>query len=86
MDALFDAIRFEMDSEEGQMARGQLLLERPDEVLPNKIDAFITRDWPQVAPNKFPPGYQVSESTISAKLLQISCCNCFGNTMFDPCC
>ena len=62
MDALFDAIRFDKDSAEGQAARSKLLLERPGEPLPDKIDSFITRDWPQVAPNKFPPGYQVSSS------------------------
>ena len=58
MDHLFDAILYDKDSEEGQKARKLLELERPGEMLPDKIGAFITRDWAQVAPGKFPPGYQ----------------------------
>ena len=58
MDELFDAIRYDKNSPEGQAAREKLLLERPTEKLPDRIDAFITRDWPQVAPNKWPAGYQ----------------------------
>eukprot|EP00978_Attheya_sp_CCMP212_P041474 scaffold238183_cov34-Attheya_sp.AAC.1 len=58
MDHLFDAILFDKDSIEGQSARKALELERPDEKLPDKIGAFITRDWPQVAPGKWPPAYQ----------------------------
>lgn len=58
MDDLFDAIRFEKDSPRGMAARNKLYLERPNETLPDKIDAFLTRDWPQVAPHKWPAGYQ----------------------------
>eukprot|EP00978_Attheya_sp_CCMP212_P041473 scaffold238181_cov35-Attheya_sp.AAC.1 len=58
MDHLFDAILFDKDSIEGQSARKALELERPNEKLPDKIGAFITRDWPQVAPGKCPPAYQ----------------------------
>jgi len=58
MDHLFDAILFDKDSEEGRKARQSLELERPGEKLPDEIGAFITRDWTQVAPEKFPPGYQ----------------------------
>ena len=58
MDHLFDAILYEKDSVEGQAARKLLELERPGEELPDKIGAFITRDWTQVRPGKFPPGYQ----------------------------
>jgi len=60
MDHLFDAIRYDKDSPEGQAARAKLELERPEEKdsLPDIIGSFITRDWPQVAPKKFPPGYQ----------------------------
>ena len=58
MDHLFDAILYDKDSAEGQKARNMLELERPGERLPDKIGAFITRDWGQVAPGKFPPAYQ----------------------------
>jgi lipopolysaccharide biosynthesis glycosyltransferase len=58
MDDLFDAILFDKDSPEGKSARSRLLLERPTEQLPDRIGAFVTRDWPQVAPEKFPPAYQ----------------------------
>lgn len=58
MDDIFDAMLFEKDSEIGRSARSRLLLERPGDPLPDKIGAFITRDWPQVAPKKFPPAYQ----------------------------
>lgn len=61
MDNLFDAILFDKDSEEGKAARSKLELENPKEdkdKLPDKIGAFITKDWGQVAPEKFPAGYQ----------------------------
>jgi alpha-N-acetylglucosamine transferase len=77
MDDLFDAIRFDKDSDMGQAARSRLLLENPDDVLPDKIDAFWTRDWPQVAPNKWPAGFQAgfivarSDPTIVPQLSSI---------------
>jgi len=58
MDILFDAILHEKDSPTGQAARQTLQLERPGEALPDKIGAFLTRDWPQVVPGKWPAGYQ----------------------------
>jgi lipopolysaccharide biosynthesis glycosyltransferase len=58
MDSLFDAILHDKDSFTGQAARKALQLERPGEALPDKIGAFITRDWPQVIPGKWPAGYQ----------------------------
>jgi len=58
MDILFDAILHDKDSEEGIKARNAIELERPGEKLPDKIGAFLTRDWPQVVPGKFPPGFQ----------------------------
>uniref|UniRef100_A0A7S1BHA7 Nucleotide-diphospho-sugar transferase domain-containing protein n=1 Tax=Corethron hystrix TaxID=216773 RepID=A0A7S1BHA7_9STRA len=58
MDHLFDAILYHKDSPEGRAAREKIELQRPGDVLPDRIGAFITRDWPQVAPNKFPPAYQ----------------------------
>lgn len=58
MDHLFDSILYDKDTPEGQAARKAIELERPGEKLPDKIGAFITRDWTQVFPGKWPPGYQ----------------------------
>jgi len=58
MDNLFDAIRYGKDTPEGQAARKVIELERPEESYPDEIGAFLTRDWTQVAPNKFPPAFQ----------------------------
>jgi len=58
MDNLFDAILYDKDSREGKEAREKIELERQTDALPDQIGAFITRDWGQVAPGKFPPGYQ----------------------------
>jgi hypothetical protein len=58
MDDLFDAMLFDKDSPEGKAARSRIQLERLGDKWPDKISAYITRDWPQVAPNKFPPAYQ----------------------------
>ena len=53
MDHLFDALLYDKDSPEGKAARDKLELQFPEEhVLPDRIDAFITRDWAQVAPFK----------------------------------
>jgi len=52
MDDLFDAIIYDKDSIEGRQARSNLLVERPHEPLPDTIDAFVTRDWPQVMPGR----------------------------------
>jgi hypothetical protein len=57
MDELFDAIIYPKDSQEGKAARDQIIQERPSQKLPDKIDAFLTRDWPQVIPGRT-PGYQ----------------------------
>lgn len=58
MDDLFDALRYDKSSSKGMAARSRILLERPERELPDKIDAFLTKDWPQVAPGKWPAGYQ----------------------------
>ena len=58
MDHLFDAMLFDKDSKEGKLARSKIERERDTDEWPDRIDAFITRDWHQVAPNKYPPGYQ----------------------------
>jgi hypothetical protein len=52
MDNLFDAILFPKESAEGRRARSNIPLERPDKPLPDVIDAFITRDWPQAIPGR----------------------------------
>mmetsp|Transcript_18262 Transcript_18262/g.27666 ORF Transcript_18262/g.27666 Transcript_18262/m.27666 type:complete len:535 (-) Transcript_18262:217-1821(-) len=58
LDDLYDAIQFDKDSPEGRAARSRLLLERRDDAkLPSHIEAFYTRDWPQVIPGRI-PGYQ----------------------------
>jgi len=58
MDHLFDAILYDKDTKEGKHARAMIERERDTDEWPDQIDAFITRDWHQVAPKKFPPGYQ----------------------------
>ena len=57
MDELFDAMMYPADSELGRAARAKIATERPSEALPDRIDAFFTRDWPQVMPGRL-PGYQ----------------------------
>ena len=58
MDDLFDAILYDKDSLEGKAARKRIERETPTAEWPDKIGAFWTRDWPQVAPGKFPAAYQ----------------------------
>ena len=36
----------------GRKARARIPLERPEESMPDRIEAFITRDWPQVIPGR----------------------------------
>ena len=57
MDDLFDAILYDKESPTGRAARAKIPLERPEAGYPDKIDAFVTRDWPQVRPGR-KPGYQ----------------------------
>jgi hypothetical protein len=57
MDEIFDSIIYEKDSPEGQAARRAIERERPNDPLPDKIDALFTRDWPQVIPGRV-SGYQ----------------------------
>ncbi len=77
LDNLFDAILYDKDSEEGMKARSAIELERPGEKLPDKIGAFITRDWGQVAPGKFPPAYQAGfivarrDPTVKDEMIEI---------------
>lgn len=58
MDDLFDAMLFSKDSDIGQKARDQIPTEFPQTTKwPEHIDAFMTRDWPQVIPGR-KAGYQ----------------------------
>lgn len=57
MDELFDAILYPKESELGQAARNKIARERPTDAWPDQIDAFLTRDWPQVVPGRI-AGYQ----------------------------
>jgi hypothetical protein len=57
MDHLFDAILFAKESSEGRRARSEIPLEQPNKPLPDVIEAFITRDYPQLLPTRI-PGYQ----------------------------
>ena len=52
IDHLFDAILYDKDSPEGKEARSYIALERAEEEFPDKIDGFITRDWPQAIPGR----------------------------------
>ena len=53
MDHLFDAILYDKDSPVGRAARDKLERHRPEEkYLSDRIDAFITRDWAQMAPKE----------------------------------
>jgi hypothetical protein len=44
MDDLYDAMLFPKDSPEGRAARSRLQVQHPSRVLPDVIDAFMTRD------------------------------------------
>lgn len=52
MDDLFDAILFPKESPRGSLARSKIPMERPEDGFPDQIDAFITRDWPQIIPGR----------------------------------
>jgi hypothetical protein len=77
MDHLFDAILYDKDTPVGTAARNAIELERPGEALPDTIGAFLTRDWPQVVPGKWPAGYQAGflvarrDPSIADEMIQI---------------
>jgi hypothetical protein len=53
MDDLFDAMLYHKDSDIGKQARANIPVEFPDQVRwPENIQAFMTRDWPQVIPGR----------------------------------
>jgi hypothetical protein len=62
MDDLYDALLYDASSPIGQAARSRIPMEKTgtnDETpaIPHEIQAFVTRDWPQVRPGRL-PGYQ----------------------------
>lgn len=52
MDDLFDAMLYAKDSPQGKAARTNIAVERPKDSWPDRIDCFMTRDWPQVMPGR----------------------------------
>lgn len=52
MDHVFDAMLYDSTSKIGSEARSVLETEFPDRMLPERIDAVMTRDWPQVIPGR----------------------------------
>jgi hypothetical protein len=58
MDDLFDSIIYPHDSLEGQLARSRLEVQHPERELPQKIDAFITRDITSATPWEAHQGVQ----------------------------
>jgi hypothetical protein len=52
MDDLFDAMIYDKESDLGKAARDRIPLERPSDPWPEQVQAFMTRDWPQVMPGR----------------------------------
>jgi hypothetical protein len=52
MDDLYDAMLLPSSEEGGKLARERIEMEYPDKVMPEKIDAFLTRDSHQVIPGR----------------------------------
>jgi len=52
MDDLFDAMLMPHDSEGGKRARRRIEMEYPDKVMPENIQAYLTRDYHQVIPGR----------------------------------
>ncbi|EED88875.1 predicted protein [Thalassiosira pseudonana CCMP1335] len=52
MDDLYDAMLLPSSEEGGRLARERIEMEYPDKVMPEKIDAFLTRDYHQVIPGR----------------------------------
>jgi hypothetical protein len=62
MDDLFDAMLLPSNSVQGQAARKRIPLERPTDPWPDRVDLFMTKDWPQVMPGRralYQAGFQV---------------------------
>ena len=58
MDDLFDAMLFDKDSKEGRAARERLEVQHPSQPLPDKIDAYFTRDVTSAQPWESAQGVQ----------------------------
>jgi alpha-N-acetylglucosamine transferase len=76
MDDLFDAIMFDSSTAKGRAARSNVLLERPNDIWPDKVDAFMTRDWGQVMPGRkalFQAGFLVvrPDRTVFDKIVEV---------------
>ena len=76
MDDLYDSMLYPKDSPEGQMARGRILLERPNDPWPDRVDAYMTRDWPQALPGRkamYQAGFQVvrPDQTVFDKMIDV---------------
>jgi hypothetical protein len=56
MDDVFDALLYDKDSSIGKAARERIPRERPTDAWPDRPQAMLTRDWPQVVPE---PGRRV---------------------------
>ena len=52
MDDIFDAMLLPHDSEEGKIARKKIEMEYPEKVIPDNIQAYLTRDYHQVIPGR----------------------------------
>jgi hypothetical protein len=65
LDDLFDAMLLEKDTDDAKAARANIPLERPDDTLPDKIDAFLTRNYTFLEPGLSPPlpKWAVGDST-----------------------
>jgi hypothetical protein len=57
MDDLYNAMLLDARSPQGHAARRHIPLERPADPWPDRIEAFVTRDWGQVIPGR-KAGYQ----------------------------
>ena len=69
MDTLFDAMLLPHDSDEGKMARKNIEMEYPDKVIPENIQAYLTRDYHQVIPGRkaaFQAGFIVVKPSMDA--------------------
>lgn len=52
MDELFDAMLYPHDSDVGKLARSKIAMEYPEKVVPENIEAYLTRDYHQIIPGR----------------------------------
>lgn len=68
MDDLYDAMLLDASDPKAIAARARIPLERSTDPWPNKVDAFMTRDWGQVMPGRkplFQAGFIVSRPDLA---------------------